>query len=237
MFSAYSVTSAFTSNGTCSTIAGPPIPVVSGSFSASLPDGPNSGSVQALQAAEESFMSYLGLISCSAGGDVQVPLTHVPPSIMPDSSSVVTLPPTITAVWTGNVTSSSMSNLSSLSSSIPQTTMSTVPSPRPHGTSFSVGMKTAIGVAVPVGSILLLIFGGLLLRRFRKRREGSEKQSIFPFFQQKPELSGEDSRYEMLVERKTPEMSGDAMVYEMPPGKRRQELEGDNGTREIAASR
>ena len=185
-------------------------------------------------------MAYIGLVTCSAGGEVQVSLTHIPPSSVSNPSGNVTSPPTATAYWTGNITSSTVSSIASFSSSTPQTTKSsnaTVPSLRSTGTSLSAGAKTAVGVAVPVGSILLLVSGGLLLRRSRKRHKGSEKHIVFPFFQPKPELSGEDSRYEMPADGRINEVLGDARVYEMPQGKRRQELEGYDGTQELEVSR
>lgn len=98
-----------------------------------------------------------------------------------------------------------------------------------------------IGV-VPLGVVALLLFCGVLCYKHRARRRkscpyddiGNEKDST-PYFQQKPELHGDQCFHEMPAEHKRHEVEAEEMRHQLPADDQRLELEACHCGHELEA--
>ena len=88
---AYSITSAYTSNGICVTTSGPPIQV-SPAYSETLTSA--NGRVTLDVNGQQSFIDYLGFSTCSGGGENVIPtaLIQVQNTTMTTTSSFTNVP-------------------------------------------------------------------------------------------------------------------------------------------------
>ena len=202
VFSAYSVVEVFPSNGQCTTATGSSISLDGGPLSVALQTASNISEAQALQVAETTFISNLGLVSCSVGAQSEVPLTPVgtsrPIQITVAASSTI---PTITPA-----------NSSS--------------------TGLSKGPKIAVAVAVPFGGIVIFALGILLLRRRRQNQgyeshdwlsffqqkselSGEAARHEMPADERIPEVSGDARIHEMPTGERRQELKGDDRSQEL----------------------
>lgn len=84
VFSAYSLTSAYLSNGKCVTTSGSPVPVIP-AYSEALPSA--SGRVSLDAAGQQQFINHLGFSGCSAAGEHAVASALIPVASITASST------------------------------------------------------------------------------------------------------------------------------------------------------
>jgi len=90
VFSAYSITSAYISNGRCMTSSGPAVPVIP-AYSETLLS--TSGRVSLDPAGQQAFIDYLSFTTCSGGGgnavaSALIPVAHITVSVTTTFSGV-----------------------------------------------------------------------------------------------------------------------------------------------------
>ena len=225
MYNAYSINSAYSSNGSCITTEGPPI-ALGTEFSYIVTAGEDQSEVQYLGLS--SFREALGLVHCYIGNpSLTTPFSLSP---TPDSPTIPFSSPdpsTSTSITSplANVTSSPDPNLPP---DIPYTgvvvsTSTSIASPVAIK-DLSRGQEAAIGTTVPLGITALLVLALFLWQRKKKQRaknilgqtvreETTEDNP--PFLQTKPELQGEDSRHEMPAEDRVFELDGGNIRHEI----------------------
>ncbi|MCJ1356011.1 MAG: hypothetical protein MMC33_006005 [Icmadophila ericetorum] len=136
VFTAYSITSAFLSDGVCTTTSGPPIQL-SSAFSVKVPSG-TAGADFAISA-ESDFINFLSFTSCSPGGENQVTSPHAP-------VTTVTVTSALTASFTPQP------QMQSTSSASPQT-FSTIPPP----TTITPSSTLTLTTTVTIGTIVIAL--------------------------------------------------------------------------------
>ena len=269
LYNTYSITSAYTSNGSCITTEGQPVALGS-EFSYTVTAGENQS--QAQYSGLSSFREALGLVNC----DIEEPSlrTPVPLSPTPDSptisfSSLDSSKSTGITSPVANVTFSPDPGLPTL---LPYTggdvSMSTrdvspvAPFVTPFATGgssptgdrikgLSRGQDAAIGTAISVGVIALLVLALFLWQRTKNQRtkkilgqtvQEEKTEDHPPFLQRKPELQGEDSRHEMPAEDRRFELDEANTIYEimtqepnreMIVQEQQQELRGEESALEL----
>ncbi|MCJ1268019.1 hypothetical protein MMC22_007905 [Lobaria immixta] len=255
IFRAYSITSAYLSNGVCTTISGGAITLPT-PYSILKPATPYDQE-SFRNSARLLFQSYAGFTGCSAGaagatptGYVQVvhttgatgALPRMSVSGMGPATSIVAVH-TSTPIASINWTSQQRQSASAASSRAPSTNLGGGLS---HLTNSSPGfptrVKIVVGVVVPLGVVALLLFGGVLYYTHRACRRKSclyddvcsEKNSS-PYFQQKPELHGDQCRHEMPAEHKRHEVEAEEMRHQLPADDQRLELEACHCGHELEA--
>lgn len=232
VFTAYWITSEYSSNGFCITTSGSLIevsPYVSVVKPASIP-----ASVF-LPTAVSSFVNVLEFSACSGGGENVTPIALTNASLLTDSlpsakaTSVQSLNSSIGAPIAGN------------------STEAPVPASRSHR--LDEQAKIGIGIAVPVFVITLLLLALQLWRRYRKAKKANAPKEEHmipednqPYLQQKAELEAEEKRkHELHAEERRYELDGESRIHEIPEESShgmqslhmRQELRGEEHSREL----
>lgn len=230
MYNAYSINSAYSSNGSCITTEGPPI-ALGTEFSYIVTAGEDQSEVQYLGLS--SFREALGLVHCYIGNpSLTTPFSLSPtpdgPTISfssPDPSTSTTIVSTVANVTFSPTLGISFSSPDpSTSTSIASTVVNVTSSTTTDWIVLSRGQKAAIGTAIPLGVIALLVLVLLLWQRAKKQRAKTiPSQTVQeettddnpPFLQPKPELQGEDSRHEMPAEDRRFELDEGNTRYEL----------------------
>ena len=204
VYTAYSITTDYSTNGSCLISEGVPVALPT-PFSYTVTAGENQSEVQSL--GFSSFQNFLGFTSCDYGGvESLVTPTLLSPTL--DSASIPSSnlgPSTSTSIASpvANVTSSATTD---------------------RIKDLSRGQEAAIGTAIPLGVIALLVLALVLWQRTRKQRakkilgqtvQEERTEDNPPFLQPKPELQGEDSRHEMPAEDRRVELDEDNTRYEI----------------------
>ena len=262
LFTAYSITSAYTLNGLCVTTSGSSIslsPAFSITIPATVDSTAYSSSVGSL------FEDHLGFSTCEGNG-MQASIVSLTPLV---EVGIGTSSPFATLLQVANATSSP------LSTNVPTTS----PSSAPHNSSssptiissaenispgFSTRDKAATGVVVPVVAIISFILGVIYLRSRRRRFQNRShsgngladpSEEAQPYLQQKAELEAEEKRrleleavevrYEMDGgnDRNNLLAPGEGVRNEidtiarppMPSLRERQELRGEECSKELEA--
>ena len=239
-FTAYSITSAYYSDGLCITTSGPPIglsPELSITKSAVANSNAFESSVTSL------LRSKIGFSSCSGNGN----LLYLPSDLIPILNTTSSpLPTNTTLLSTASNNRSSNTTISSAADNVP--------------TGLTTKEKTATGVVVPAVVIIAFVLGMIFYMRRRRKRNhsgkdtnGSEEETQ-PYLQQKAEFEAEEKRrleleavevrYEMDGGDHVNEIPGshvrneiDTVVRpQMPSLKETQELRGEECSKELAAS-
>ncbi|MCJ1456375.1 hypothetical protein MMC28_006736 [Mycoblastus sanguinarius] len=207
LFTAYSITSDYMSNGICITTAGVPISMET---DVSLTKPATVDPTAFRSSAISKFVDYIGFTSCANGGSGVVNL--------PDANdSTSSLLPSITVV--------SPALFSSSTSTSPTSTRSTAPKNASPG--FQSRDKVGISVSIPTVVVVLFMLGIIHLRRRRKRSQSAEREKTStdspkesqPYLQQKPELDAEEVR-----------------KHELEARERRYELDGPDGRHEVSGA-
>ena len=187
VFTAYTVTSEYSSHGLCITITGSPVSL-SPEVSFTMPAEANFTAFES--SITSVFYDHLGFSTCD-GNDNSVQIVT---SLVNVSDITPTPLETVTADPFPSTTL--VSSASNITSSSPMT--SSVAGNISSG--FTTKDKAATGVVIPVVAIISLVLGILFyLRRRRKRSEsgkdthGSEEETQ-PYLQQKAELEAEEKR-------------------------------------------
>ena len=218
-FTAYAVTSDYSSGGLCITTSGPPIsvsPVLSITKPANANPTAFESSVTSL------FYDYLGFSTCSGNDNLVVIATSLI-QVANDTSTPLSM---FTADPFPSTTL--VSSASNITSSSPTTS----PAAGSISSAFTTKDKAATGVVIPVVAIISLVLGILFyLRRRRKRSEsgkdthGSEAGTQ-PYLQQKAELEAEEKRrLELEAVEVRYEMDGGDHINEMPGSQVRNEID------------
>lgn len=231
VMTAYSVTSAYLSEGVCVTTSGAPVDLPT-PYSIAMPTSADNLDVQAIAAS--SFLDYLGFTTCGGSGEevIPIPLTSI-------NGTLQTIPPSSPALLTTSVAMTS--------SPSPLETAKADSAPT-HPTK---QVKVSIGIAVPVVAILLLSIAYLLEQKFRKNnkpdaplgKETSERDSQ-PYLQKKAELEAEENRkYELDAQQRQYELDGASnVIHEKSTGASehgvlapttRHELRGEEHSKEL----
>ena len=228
VFTAYSITSGYSSAGFCVTTSGLPISVVP-PYSVLRPTSIPASDFESV--AGSSLLHHLGFSSCIG------PAENVTP----------------TALVNGSLPSGSLLSASSASTEAPISGNSTVqPVPGSRHQTPDEQAKIGIGIAIPfvVGALLLLAL--LLWRRYRRNKganaataEHVESEGAQPYLQQKPELEAQEKRKQELdAEERRYELDGESGIHEMsdrsnndlPASRVLQELRGEEHARELGVS-
>lgn len=225
VFTAYSITSEYSSEGFCVTTTGVPIPLVS-PYSVLRPTSIPASDFESI--AGSSLLALLGFSSCSGRGVEVTPI----------------------ALVNGSLPTGTLPSANSTSTGAPISGNSTVkPVPGSRHETLDEQAKIGIGIAIPfvVGALLLLAL--LLWRRYRKNKganaataEHVESEGVQPYLQQKPELEAEEKRKQELdAEERRYELNGESEIHEMsdtsnialPASRVLQELRGEEHAREL----
>ncbi|KAK0515111.1 hypothetical protein JMJ35_002490 [Cladonia borealis] len=252
VYNTYSITSAYSSNGSCITTEGQSAALGS-EFSYTVTAGENQLEVQYL--ALSSFREVLGLVNCDIGEpSLTTPFSLSPTPDSPTISFSSPDPSTSKSITSpvANVTSSPDPGLHP---DIPYTgvnvSMSTSNASSVAIKDLSQGQEVTVGTTIPLGITALLVLALFLWRRIKKQRakrilgqtvreETTEDNP--PFLQTKPELQGEDSRHEMPAEDRIFELDRENTRYEITtqePNKKliiqvkQQELRGEESALEL----
>ena len=235
VFTAYSITSEYSTNGRCLTTTGVPVQAVPPYSILRPPSTPASDFVSI---AGSSFLDYLGFSSCSGPAEDVIPINLTPTTLANGSVSFVT---------------SSLPSANSTSTKASISGTSTVkPVPGSRHQTLDEQAKIGMGIAIPFGVGALLSLALLLWRRYRKDKgakvataEHVASEGVQPYLQQKPELESEEKRkqeldaeerrYELDGENRTHEMS-DRSSSALPVSGVLQELRGEEHARELGVS-
>ena len=232
IFDAYSVTSEYQSAPQeglftvfdCITTSGMPISLPTPWTTVKpSPEIPNS---RFLSQVLPKFQSFLGFSTCQGQGIEVIPTSL----INVNGTNAVT--DALSAVRTESPVSSTSPKKTraisrpSPSKSRPKVSLTSSASSTADGptTQSKTTLNIVIGVIVPILGLALLALGFLLLRRYRRnRRQQTDSRDTpgsdtdpGPFFQPKPELNGEPSRYELHAEDKRVELESKEATQEMP---------------------
>ena len=241
VFNAYSVTSAYISNGECVTTSGSPT-ILPTPYSFT-PNTPLPSSILR-SSAFSAFVDYLGFEACIGGDEEAAPVALVPVNnVSITSQSADILIPSPTKSFNSSVTST----LSSLQTS---PSASAVQEPK-SSTVLSPSTKIGIGIGGSIAGTIILFLGLRDFLRYHKRKNGdqAEKQEATsgeqqPYFMQKGELEAEErQRHELEAAERRYELE-ENIVNEMPTlemdndrsANRRQELRGEEHCKEIDGS-
>ena len=219
VFTAYSITSAYSLSGLCVTTSGSRIPV-SPPYSVAIPASTPASNF--ISSAGKSFVDYLGFANCVDGAPVATVIDLVP-----------SLPPSATA--------------SSTEASISRNSTETTSPISNHN--LDEQAKIGIGVTVPVVVTALILLAIPFWRRSRrnKKRNAPKGHQIppedtQPYLQQKAELEAEEKRkYELALNERRYELDGETRIHEIsdgngkgfPTSHMRQELRGEEHSREL----
>ena len=224
VFTAYSITSAYSLSGLCVTTSGSRIPV-SPPYSVPIPASVPASNF--IYNAGNSFVDYLG-ISCDNGASQNVI------TLVDNNGSIATsLPPSVTA----SRTEASISrNSTETTSSIPNRNL-------------DEQAKIGIGITVPVVVTSLVLLALLFWRRSRRIKERNAvtghrtpPEDMQPYLQQKAELEAEEKRkHELALNERRYELNGETTIHEISDGNGdgfptshvRQELGGEEHSREL----
>lgn len=245
IFTAYSITTAYFSNGVCTTILGGPITLPT-PYSILKPATPFDTDLFR-SSARLRFQNYLGLSGCTAGETSATPTASVQVVLTTDAKGALPVHLS-TLIPSTNSTSQLRQSASAASSQATSTNLGSEVS-RPTGSSLqdrSASVKINIGVILPLSIIALLLICSLLtfavfrFKRCARRRKacssdriGSKKDSP-PYFQQKSELHGDECRYEMPAEHKRHEVEAEEMRHQLQADERL-ELEACHSRHELEA--
>ena len=256
-FTAYTITSDYSSGGLCITTTGSPISV-SPEVSITKPADANSTAFES--SVTSLFHDYLGFSTCS-GNDNPVQIVPVTPLIPVGNDTLQVANATSTSLLTitGDPFPSTtlVSSASNITSSSPTTSSAT----ENISSGFTTRDKAATGIVIPVVAIVSLVLGILFyLRRRRKRSESGKEthrseEETQPYLQQKAELEAEEKRrLELEAVEVRYEMDGRDHRNEMPARgsevgneidtierpalsspRERQELKGEEHSKELEA--
>lgn len=228
LFTEYSISREYSSNGLCVTTSGPSI-AVSPPYSIAWPDSISASDFGLFeQIANRSFLHYLGFSPCSTPRQDVVTTTFI------NSPSLTSLPPSATAT----------------STKVPIPRVSTETSvARPSHHRLDEHTKVGIGIVISVVVIalfLLAVFLSLRSYKIRKTKTLEEKHTApedsQPYLQQKAELEAEEIRkHELEVGEIRHELDGKSRIHEisdesghgLPSVYERQELRGEEISREL----
>ena len=197
VYNEYSITSDYSSDGTCMITEGVPIGLQT-PFSYTVTAGENQ-SLQVQYLGLSSFQNFLGFVNCDIGELAPVTPNPLSPTVDGPSIPVSSVDPSTSA---------------SIASAVANVTSSAT----------TDRQKAAIGTAIPVGGIALLVLALFLWQRKKRQRakrtlgqtvQEERTEDNPPFLQPKPELQGEDSRHEMLAEDR---------IFELDEGNTRYEI-------------
>ena len=257
LFTAYSITSDYVSDGLCVTTSGFPNFITPVSITSPAATDPAFGS-----SVTSLFRHRLGFSSCSANGNqveiatdleqitsasdvVQLPAGIVIP--IPTSSQIASAPTTVLSPASNNNSSPSGPPTSSAAEAI--------------SSDFTTADKAATGIVVPAVAIISFVLGVIFYLRRRRKPSRSGKSGTKgsveerqPYLQQKAELEAEgtrrleleavEMRHEVHGEDRTNEMmAADVRCDEIdtrarrhtPSFKERHELRGEECSRELDA--
>ena len=220
VFTAYSIISQYSAEGSCVTTTGLPISLVP-PYSRLRPTSIPASDFESI--AGSSLLTHLGFSSCIGRGQEVTPIALVNGSL-PSANTTSTGAPI-----SGNSTA--------------------IPVPGSRHETLVEQAKIGIGIAIPfvVGALLLPAL--LLWRRYRKKKganaataEHVESEGVQPYLQQKPELEAEEKRKQELdAEERRYELNGESEIHEMsdtsnnglPASRVLQELRGEEHAREL----
>ncbi|MCJ1426755.1 hypothetical protein MMC29_004658 [Sticta canariensis] len=252
---AYSITSAYFLNGVCTTVSGSAITLPT-PYSLLKPATPYD--VESFRSNGNLMLqSYAGFTGCSAGG---TGVMHTEYLYTTDTTGA---PPTTSIVRTGLAASTtSVSLITSIvstnstsqlrqSASAVSTRASSIGlgSDLPRLTTLSLGglpaeVKIVIGVVIPLVVVALLCFLRSVFLRYKHCARGRKasryedtdgKKDSLPYFQQKPELHGDQCRHELPAEHKWLEVQAEEMRHQLHADERRLELEACHCPHELEA--
>ncbi|KAL8917751.1 MAG: hypothetical protein Q9172_005700 [Xanthocarpia lactea] len=166
-----------------------------------------------------SFASYVGFPSCE-------PLLHMV------NVSVSGLP-TVT--------------ISTLLAAANATNQALIPTASPSSSGLSGRTKAALGVSIPLATLVIIALAVLGIVKHRKRKSlnpssepSAPSEDVQPYLQQKGELEAEERReYELHAENKQYELEGDNEIQEMSTSANdlalnRSELRGEEHCKELS---
>ena len=187
LFTAYTITSDYTSDGLCIATTGSPIPL-SPEVSIAKPADANSTAFES--SITSLFHDYLGFASCSGNDNLIQIATNLVQVLntTPNAQSTISADPLLSTTLV-----SSASNITSSSAATSSATENI-------SSRFTTRDKAATGIVVPVVAIISLVLGILFyLRRRRKRSNSGEdthgsEEETQPYLQQKAELDAEEKR-------------------------------------------
>lgn len=228
LFTAYSISREYSSNGLCVPTPGPSI-AVSPPYSIAWPDSISASDFELFkQTANRSFLDYLGFSPCSGPRQDVVTTTFI------NSPSLTSSPPSTTATSTKEY-------ISEVSTETP------VAGPAHHR--LEKPAKVGIGIAIPVivtALFLLAVFLSLRSNKIKKTKTLRRRRTILedsqPYLQQKAELEAEEMRkHELEVGEMRHELDGESRIQELsddsshglPSVYQRQELRGEEHSREL----
>ena len=243
LFTAYNIASEYLRQGQCQFQLGTIIPV-SPFFSVSQPATVNSTEFQSTAVA--SFADYLGFSSCSGEGE-DVAVSNVP------VATVIAIPTASTSVSLTAVTSGpNQTSTQSISTGTNGRNSSSTQSGSTHSSgSYDIKVKVANGVAIPVASLGLVLFGFFVYKRRKAQKtlkeddatsqnQGSLHEETQPYLQQKAELEAEENRkHELEARERRYEVGNEGERYELPVEEEgsmiqiRQELRGEEHSTEL----
>ena len=224
VFTAYSITSEYSSNNTCVTTSGPAISVLP-PFSVLRPASVPASEFQTT--AEVSFIDHLGFASCSGSGEL-VASTALINGSLPIGPLTSAIAASTETTIPGNATGP------------------TLPSSRHY--SLDSQARIGIGVGIPAAVVTIFLLALLSWRRARKNKkanvlkgEDTVPEDNQPYLQQKAELEAEEKRkHELEAEERRYELDGESRIHEMLDvdsrglsSHTRQELRGEEFSREL----
>ena len=233
VFTAYSITSVYLSEGVCVTTSGMPISVVP-PYSVLRPTSSPVSDFHSV--AKSSLLAYLGSGACIGEGE-----------------EVTSTALTSIALLNGSLPTGSLPSANSTSTKAPISGSSTVnPVSGSRHQTLGEQAKIGIGIAIPfvVGALLMLAL--LLWRRYRKNKGANAattdhvaSEGVQPYLQQKPELEAEErGKQELDAEERRYELDGESGIHEvsdrssngLPASRVLQELRGEEHARELGVS-
>ena len=239
VLTAYSITSAYLSNGVCITTSGVPI-VLPKAYTITSPTTVPSSDFPFYAASE--FLDFLGFSTCVGSGEELFPTPIIPVT----NISVTPAPSASLRVGANSTTSPTL-----------HSSNATKPTVTPR---LDEPERIGIGVAVSFATLILISLVAFIWRKQRlrsaaitaekqgdteKRREGTSASEgdNQPYLQQKAELEAEErQRHELEARQKIYELDGQTCINEIPAGthehrlaimRSRQELRGGEHSQEL----
>ena len=261
MITAYSITSAYTTDDVCVTISGEPV-TLTAPYTITKPAGVDAQDF--LPREGSSFLDFLGFPNCVGGGQSILP-TQIVSEGVNDGTGVLTtqtaLPPS--ALITQTVLSARESPILSAVPSISLNTSGrsvTLPSQisgqSNNPTHLGEQAKIGIGCAVSITLLLAVAITSIMIYRKRKDKKSSVSDVVEmpkgrgshqPYLQQKSELEAEArQRHELPADERIFELAGERNVHEIPAKsndqkttipEKRQELRGVEHSQEMEVPR
>ena len=223
MFTGYSITSEYLSNGLCVTTSGAPINLAS-PFSVFSAAAIKNSDFQAL--AESSFGDFLGFSACSVS-EINITTTEtIGRQVITGYTFVSAAAASSTLSSSSATTQSTLSNPNPNPTTTPLLASKPTPTPTPTPTSLGTPAKIGIGVAIPIVATALFLLAAALWRKSRKRRsppssqqETGAQENHQPYLQQKAELEAEEKRkYELEATESRYELDGEDNIHEVAVG-------------------